>query len=161
MGIIEGPSTSLVTPQTTNERNIYAYSRNCKIPKWNNFLRGTYTPCRRCDNCLYRKRKHWEYRMVQESHYWSRLWFITLTYRSTSDYNYKTVQDYLKRVRKQTPDAFAYVVTTEFESRGVRRFNPHHHILVFAHTSSRYRHFKTKWRLGYIHVKSVNIILRS
>ena len=156
MEILEGPSTALVTPPTIRESNIYAKSKTCSIPKWNNWLTGNYVPCRRCENCLHRKRSYWVHRMVREQHYWARVWFITLTYRNVHDHDYKNVQTYLKRCRRKTPDIIKYVCTTEFESKGSRSYNPHHHLLVYSTASSRYRHFSGKWDHGYATVKDVS-----
>ena len=94
--------------------------------------------------------------MVAEQNHWARHWFLTLTYRNTDDYNYETVQRYLHRVRKATPDKIRYVCTTEFESKGERDFNPHHHLIIYTAASARYKHIAPKWQNGFYFLKDVS-----
>lgn len=39
-----------------------------------------YTKCRRCGDCLRRRRSHWAYRAQEEIRTWSRTWFATFTF---------------------------------------------------------------------------------
>lgn len=76
----------------------------------------------------------------------TRTWFVTLTYRHVRDYSYKSVQDWLKRLRNNTGAYIRYIATEEFESRGRRKWNPHHHLLVHGPRSIKYRDLAQRWR---------------
>lgn len=112
--------------------------------------------CRRCDHCLAVRRFQWVDRMRAEAGIWPRTWFVTLTYRNLDDYNYETVQAWLKRVRRRATQKLRYVCTTEHESKGGRAYNPHHHLLIYCGTSLTRREIEGPWHLGYTKAKLAN-----
>ncbi len=135
------------------QSDIYAFAKFCNNPKWQPFITGKYVPCRQCYNCRYTKKLMWQHRMVKESTKWARTFFVTLTYRNTDDHTYGTVQRYLKRVRRNTPDTLRYVATTEYESSGDRPHNPHHHLLIYGTHTLQTRHLTLKWKHGLTQAK--------
>ena len=106
----------------------YRTRGKCDNPKWNNWLRGEYIPCRRCSKCLQRRRWHWVHRILIEANKWPCIKFLTLTFRRIPDDPYKEIQKFIKRVRKSIGCQLKYVVT---EEAGKLRGRIHFHALVF------------------------------
>lgn len=123
--------------------------RWCSTPRWQNFLTGNFVRCRRCEHCLRIRAWLWKQRMIREHNIWPRTWFVTLTYANTDNYHYKSVQDWLKRLRKAHNTPLRYVCTTEFESKGRREINPHHHVALYCEPSMHRRDIETQWNLGH------------
>ncbi len=148
--------TSSATPtlETQFEQsNIFANTYQCNNPKWQSFINGQYRPCRQCYNCRNYKKYQWEKRIIRESAKWARSFFVTLTYRNIDDHSYRTLQLYLKRVRRALPHSIRYVATTEYESKGIRTDNPHHHLIIFGPHNLQTRQLTLKWKYGLTQAK--------
>lgn len=109
---------------------------------------GGFYPCRKCEKCIFFRRKKWEERSLVELQRAPRTWFVTLTFspihlagirlQAAADrsldfetalerYGYKHVQRYLKRLRKLGKNRFRYVAVFEYGSEGGRG---HYHLFI-------------------------------
>lgn len=104
-------------------------------------------PCRKCIGCRLAKSREWANRSVMEQLYHQESWFLTLTYddehlpRSFPCDEYgqivsvhatlvkKDMQDFLKRLRKNTGQHFRYFLAGEY---GTETYRPHYHLLLFG-----------------------------
>lgn len=104
-------------------------------------------PCRKCIGCRLAKSREWANRAIMEQLYHEESWFLTLTYDDESlprsfpcdEYGEiisvhstlvkKDVQDFLKRLRKNTGQKFRYFLAGEY---GTQTYRPHYHLLIFG-----------------------------
>ncbi|QXP07812.1 MAG: replication initiator protein [Arizlama microvirus] len=135
--------------------------------------------CRKCEACGRARKRQWIARAITESFLSERTWFVTLTLRpaivlehqpkveaSTRFLEAKTVEDkvsawdhhlkselqqYLKRVRKNSHGRIRYMQVVEAHASGL----PHWHILVHE-TSARATSklcLRTNWHMGFTHAR--------
>ena len=109
---------------------------------------GVWSRCRQCDNCLLFKQRQWISRSIEERYKWPRAWFCTFTYANPEEYDYANVQKALKRIRKNSGKRISYICTDEYDSRGERDFNPHHHLVVYGPENLVYRDIYPEWKHG-------------
>lgn len=108
--------------------------------------RGMFVRCRQCAGCHREHRSSWCRRISTEIKTAPRTWFVTLTYRRLpNDDGYDQVQQWLKRVRKNSKERIRYVVATEYGSRTGRL---HQHLAVHGEKSLKYDHVHTTWKSG-------------
>jgi len=87
-------------------------------------------PCGKCDGCAADKARDWAIRMAHESYYHDRACFVTLTYeKSPGKINKKHVQDFIKRLRKESNRPIRYFVTGEY---GEQTRRPHYHAIIYG-----------------------------
>jgi len=92
--------------------------------------------CRKCDECIAARKRHWIGRMLAEEQTCHSVHFLTLTYAGGYDnvdaywLNYSHVQLFFKRLRK-AGHKFKYVAVGE---HGTRLERAHFHILMFWQT---------------------------
>ena len=93
----------------------------------------TVVQCRKCEDCIAARKRHWIGRMLAEEQTCHSVWFATLTYAggygNTDAYwiNYTHAQRFFKRLRK-TGHKFKYVAVGEHGTEGERA---HFHIMIF------------------------------
>lgn len=87
--------------------------------------------CRKCDNCLKKRRYYWHGRLYAEFMEHSKSCVLTLTYAKAPDrYDYRDIQLWMKRVRSVFPSLrIKYYVTGE---RGEKKGRVHWHVLLFG-----------------------------
>lgn len=105
-------------------------------------------PCRKCIGCRLAKSREWANRAVMEQLYHDQCWFLTLTYDDEhlppafpvddltgeilsvhATLVKKNLQDFFKRLRKNTGQQFRYYAAGEYGSQSYR---PHYHVLLFG-----------------------------
>lgn len=95
-------------------------------------------PCGKCPECLKRRNADWTFRLKQESKIHSRQFFVTLTYSPEEcpispngfmNLNKKHVQDFFKRLRKNTAAHIRYYMCGEY---GTKYRRPHYHLIIFS-----------------------------
>lgn len=89
-------------------------------------------PCGRCIGCVQQRASEWALRCEHEARCWKDNWFITLTYEdgklpSDGSLVPKDLQDFWKRLRKETPGLRYFACGEYGETFG----RPHYHALVF------------------------------
>jgi len=89
--------------------------------------------CRKCEDCIAARKRHWIGRMLAEEQTCHSVWFATLTYAGGYDntdaywINYTHAQLFFKRLRK-AGHKFKYVAVGEHGTEGERA---HFHIMIF------------------------------
>lgn len=119
----------------------------CLKPKPAAFL-SPFPPsrCGSCEGCLKLKRWKWKARIMCECAGHSKNWFATLTYKGDErNAQYKNIQDFLKRVRKNSGLQVRYLVATE---RGALRDRLHWHMVLHGPKELTYRQLHANWRLS-------------
>lgn len=105
-------------------------------------------PCRHCVGCRLSKSREWANRAVMEQLYHDESWFLTLTYddehlpacfpvnQDTGEIVAvhgtlvkKDLQDFLKRLRKNSGQSIRYFAAGEY---GSQTYRPHYHLLLFG-----------------------------
>lgn len=104
-------------------------------------------PCRKCVGCRLSKSREWANRVIMEQLYHEESWFLTLTYddqylppayplsaagtRLTVHATLvkKHLQDFLKRLRKNSKQSIRYYASGEY---GTQTYRPHYHLLIFG-----------------------------
>lgn len=105
-------------------------------------------PCRHCVGCRLDKSREWANRVVMEQPYHEESWFLTLTYddehlprslpvdQATGEILSvhatlvkKDLQDFLKRLRKNSKQDIRYFAAGEY---GTQTYRPHYHLLLFG-----------------------------
>ncbi|UPW41056.1 replication initiator protein [Sigmofec virus UA08Rod_5658] len=105
-------------------------------------------PCRHCVGCRLAKSREWANRAVMEQLYHDESWFLTLTYDdehlppafpvdpSTGEILSvhatlvkKDLQDFMKRLRKNSGQRIRYFSAGEY---GSQTYRPHYHLLLFG-----------------------------
>lgn len=104
-------------------------------------------PCRHCVGCRLSKSREWANRVVMEQLYHDESWFLTLTYDDAhlpraqaksalgntiavhATLVKKDLQDFFKRLRKNTGQKIRYFAAGEYGSQTMR---PHYHLLIFG-----------------------------
>lgn len=93
-------------------------------------------PCGNCIGCRLERSRQWSVRIMHEASLHECNYFLTLTYDDDHlpadlSLNYKHVQDFLKRYRKQiSPTKIRYFFAGEY---GDLRLRPHYHACIFGH----------------------------
>lgn len=100
--------------------------------------------CRKCAYCLRQRQAQWVRRARQEYHSHERTWFVTLTYRGSTEKSYKEVQKWLKRLRLKA-SSLRFMAT---EERGSKRSRKHWHVLLHCSGAVTKRMVKSEWKLG-------------
>lgn len=134
-------------------------------------------PCGRCPNCKQRRVNDWTFRMLQEDKVSSSAYFITLTYdnehvpltekgymtlvKSIKKLNRKgklcsyphpkSVQAFIKRLRKDTSDKLRYYFAGEY---GSLTFRPHYHLILF--NLSDISLVEKHWKWGHVDIGTVS-----
>lgn len=96
---------------------------------------GIKISCGSCKGCRLRHAREWSIRCVHEARSHQRSSFVTLTYNSENysiSLNYRDLQLFLKRLRKQT-GPFRYYAVGEY---GESTLRPHFHLLLFGYYPS-------------------------
>ena len=116
--------------------------------------------CMRCTPCKRYKAYQWKYRLTEEMYHHPRVWFGTLTARSSmsQDHWSSSWQKYMKMFRKtysaeiaaSGPDGFRYFAVQELGSTNGRR---HMHCLIFCSSQITERKLKAKWKHGFSQFK--------
>lgn len=123
------------------EKDIYTKQSDKYVP----------VPCGKCPNCLKRRVQHWTHRLEMESLNWERLYFVTLTYDTTtvpiSQNNFMTlckedVQKFFKRLRRSSGKC-AYYMCGEY---GTKNERPHYHIILYANAGMTHDDIVIAWR---------------
>ncbi|AXH77284.1 MAG: putative replication initiation protein [Inoviridae sp.] len=122
------------------------YSKRCLHPTFDPYKTGSFRPCRKCPECLRRKRWTWYFKGLRELDTWPRTWFITLTFSRIPTEPYKEVQKWLKRIRKNNKGKIKFLCTTEYGSKNGRL---HYHLLVHCEESLKRRDVELKWSMGF------------
>lgn len=144
-------SRSLESKQTyLTETRPVDKTAQCLNPNFNNFLTGTFVPCRKCKECMRRRRWKWYFKAITEIDTWPRTWFITLTFSTIPEDPYKEIQKWLKRVRKKHKKPIKYLCTTEYGSENGRL---HYHLLVHCEESLKRRDVESPWSQGFSKAK--------
>lgn len=125
-------------------------------------LQVTPFPCGSCLPCRIEKQKVWKLRISLEAHLNMENLFITLTYddehlpeKSSLVPNDLTL--YFKRLRKALyPKKFRYFAVGEYGESGVRKINPHYHIIAFGIGQSDLKKVSGVWRAGFEYFGEVN-----
>ena len=127
-------------------------SNGCINPNFDNFSHGTFRACRKCSECLRRRRWKWYFKALRELDTWERTWFVTLTFATIPEHPFEEVQKWLKRLRKSHPSKIKYLCTTEYGSENGRL---HYHLLVHCEESLKRRDVESKWNSGFSTAKLV------
>jgi hypothetical protein len=109
-----------------------------------------YIPCGQCIGCRLDYSRKWADRMVMESSFHENSWFLTLTYDQAhlpssklildeqtgevvdSPFHTlvkKDMQDFIKRLRKNTNQKIRYYLVGEY---GDETYRPHYHLILFG-----------------------------
>lgn len=112
--------------------------------------------CGRCINCQKNRSNLWLVRLYHEASYHEASSFVTLTYDDDhlppgGALVKKHVQDYLKRLRRNSKKKIKYFLVGEF---GERTHRPHYHLILFG-ISVTDAEIKASWPHGNVHVGSV------
>lgn len=123
--------------------------------------RREFVPCGRCNYCLQARRAEWSFRLRQELKVSSASHFITLTYEKTpltdsgvETLRKKDLQDFIKRLRKLSPDKVRYYAVGEY---GTNFERPHYHAVLFnVPRSILSAHLVTVWGHGHVDIRDLN-----
>lgn len=112
-------------------------------------------PCGKCPACRTRRVQQWAYRLLEECNHHDRLFFPTFTYSddrlpliSVGDSHVMTldrkqIQDYVKRLRKNTGASFKYYFVGEY---GGTTFRPHYHAIIYSDKLLDHEAIISDWR---------------
>lgn len=109
-------------------------------------------PCGKCPNCLKRRLGAWAFRLEKESQLWDKQYFLTITYNPVyipltrnkfMTLCKKDLQDYFKRLRKNSKANFKYYAVGEY---GTKRKRPHYHVILFASSFMKDDFILSCWR---------------
>ena len=89
--------------------------------------------CGQCLPCKINKRREWTHRLMLEATQWETNVFVTLTYDDEhlpegGTLVPKHAQDWLRRLRKTTPDKIRFFLVGEYGDKSER---PHYHAIIF------------------------------
>lgn len=106
-------------------------------PDWAVVRRYISVPCGKCVGCRLERARNWTIRIMHEAQMHEKNCFITLTYKDEAlSYGYqqatlvkKDLQDFWKRLRKETGAKLRYFACGEY---GSKRLRPHFHACVFG-----------------------------
>lgn len=133
-------------------------------------------PCRKCEHCLYRRSRTWQFRIKNEAVHSMRNWLGTLTLSPYEHFKVKCqIGDYpselselkarheviskeitlfIKRVRKNSKANFRYFLAMECHRSGL----PHYHIIFHdLYGDLRKRVLEKAWQLGFSNFKLVDV----
>lgn len=137
---------------------------------------GYRLPCGQCVHCRLERKDDWVCRIMHERQLHDTGWFITLTYddkhlpcrvNGKASLVVKDAQDFMKRMRKDSPYEVRYFLSGEY---GEKRGRPHYHLLLFGyelpdlvpagerggHKVFRSRVLSELWQMGDVVVGSVS-----
>lgn len=116
-------------------------------------------PCGKCLECKQSRSRQWIFRMKEEAKAASSAFYITLTYDAENVvYNdlgelvlyKKDFQDFIKRIRNETPEKIKYLASGEYGDQSTER--PHFHSILF---NSSKEAIEKHWHNGFIHIGTV------
>jgi len=119
-------------------------------------------PCGKCPNCKKRLVSSWAFRLEQEDKVSKLSLFLTLTYDTRTipitengflTLDKKDVQNFLKRLRKNTGKKLSYFAVGEYGSTNKR---PHYHLLMFCKDLIKEDEILDAWKNGTIHVGHIS-----
>lgn len=119
----------------------------CEAPKFSFF---GWHRCGRCRPCRRQVAWEWTQRAVCEARFSDRTLFLTLTFRDEKYSRYKTVQDFMKRFRKNSGLSVRYLAVLEKGERNGRR---HFHLLVHGPKGLKVNGLRGAWKLGITHCR--------
>ena len=111
--------------------------------------------CGRCEACIAHRRWLWTDRAKEETKCSPRTWFCTFTFSSppaTQREVTRSLQRYLKRLRKNTGQPIRYFATTE---KGSKTGRLHLHALIHCAPELSYRQLCGPWTAGFSHARLV------
>lgn len=107
--------------------------------------RGMHRACGVCSKCLDYLRWVWKQRILLELQSHSRNVFLTLTFRNDGTDHGKSIQDWLKRIRKSgDPIRFSC-----FWENGERFGRLHAHLLIHSNGKLSTRDIRAQWKEGF------------
>lgn len=119
-------------------------------------------PCGRCFACQINKARDWSVRIMQENSCHKSSVFVTLTYNeenlprvsaSQGTLVKKDLQDFFKRLRKNTGKKLRYFACGEYGENYAR---PHYHCIIFGLSKCAESDIVNAWPLGFVQVGSVS-----
>lgn len=129
-----------------------------------NGSRCNVVPCGKCPECLRARANAWAFRIYTEMKHSTSAKFVTLTYQDApKSFNghdtlkKKDCQDFMKRLRKATPNRLKYYLCGEY---GTETERPHYHILLLNIPklwTLDSKHIEQAWQHGQIHIGEANI----
>jgi len=135
------------------EKRTDAVSSQCKSPAYPMMvdasginLEQVAVRCRKCDGCRLWRQRVWAARAHVEYQVSPRTWWITLTYRGSSETLYPEVQKFLKRLRKK--NQVRYVLS---EEQGETNGRLHYHVLLHCRPDLTRRAIEGFWPHGFVH----------
>lgn len=92
--------------------------------------------CRKCLPCMITRRQEWTARLLLEMRITLRTYYVTLTYDDLhlpplASLRRKDLQDFLKRLRKNTRSKLRFFACGEY---GDRKGRPHYHLVIFTNS---------------------------
>lgn len=108
-------------------------------------------PCGRCLHCRIQYSREWSMRLIHELEYWEEASFVTLTYNNENlpqdgSLNKKDLQDFWKRLRKNTGSKLKYFACGEY---GEHYNRPHYHAIIFGIGPNKKLIIADSWKHGY------------
>lgn len=118
---------------------------------------GMSVPCGRCIACRLNYSSMWSLRMMHEKMMHEKSVFLTLTYRDeclpeNMSLVKKDVQDFFKRLRKNTGQKVRYFLAGEYGDNFKR---PHYHAVVYGMDSKSQSEFEKAWTNGFVYCGTV------
>jgi hypothetical protein len=122
-------------------------------------------PCGKCPSCLKRRTSGWSFRLVKEGERSQTALFVTLTYNTEHvpltengfmSLDKKHIQDFMKRLRKNSEHKLKYYCVGEYG--GVRN-RPHYHLILFNADPEKVERAWSHYQagLGYVRIGSIYI----
>lgn len=131
-------------------------------PNWEKYpweTRYIAVPCGQCLECKQARSRQWIFRLREEAKNASSAFFITLTYDEENVIDNgqgeptlykKDFQDFVKRIRHETPEKIKYLASGEYGDQFTIR--PHYHAIIFNTSEEAIR---KHWEYGFIHIGTV------
>lgn len=119
-------------------------------------------PCGKCFACQLNKARDWAIRIMQEESCHEESIFCTLTYNDKNLHRVsatqatlvkKDLQDFFKRLRKNTGKKLRYFACGEYGENYAR---PHYHCIIFGLSRSEEAYISMSWTFGFVQVGSVS-----
>lgn len=118
-------------------------------------------PCGKCGSCRHNRRVEWSFRIKEELNHSIAAQFLTLTYTDDSliwadagpTLYKKHLQDWLKRLRKNTGQKVRYYAVGEY---GTTTQRPHYHVILFGLRPKYYPDLIETWHHGHVHIGEVS-----
>lgn len=119
-------------------------------------------PCGTCPICIENRRQEWSFRLNEELKASKAGCFITLTLddeicalkgQQTEHVEKRTIQLWLKRLRKELDHPIRYYIVSEY---GPENYRPHYHGLLFNLAKHEREIANQTWGLGWTHFGDLN-----